>query len=354
MTHTLTDDSPIALASGIDRTLGLFGYDPSGFAFASTTPSLATGASGAWDDYFVRDLSVPVDSSGHPVKVLTALQALYFGGRTQTGSAQLGMATSGDGGKTWQRYAGNPVVSASGVSGSWRQYGVSSTGCLYESGTYYLYAAGWNGTTWAAIGLLTSPDLITWTDQGSLLTLSQFQDGANTILTIGNTTIVKTAAGVYTLLFEGYANATPPSLWRIWGATASSAAGPFTPINSGQPLLTGTAGTWTAHGVSNPCLIEAIAGSFILAHAGWDGSQVGRIGLETSTDLLNWAPYTGNPVLSSDSQSWRSLELEPTCLFKGASEQWRLIYNGYNSSGLPQVGLAQSPQANNAFPIVSG
>ena len=80
-------------------------------------PVFKAGASGQWDDGVVTTPRV--------VQTGRTYNLYYTGWRTDTGPRAGGVAISNDTGKTWTRYAGNPVIAPSGVGwdGTWLEVG---------------------------------------------------------------------------------------------------------------------------------------------------------------------------------------------------------------------------------------
>ena len=102
--------------------IGNIGYATSadGIAWLKDTennPVLRVGAPGQWDDGVVF--------VGPVLQIGKTYHIWYTGLRTTTGPRAAGVATSIDTGKTWTRYAGNPVLAPSGVGwdGTWLEAG---------------------------------------------------------------------------------------------------------------------------------------------------------------------------------------------------------------------------------------
>lgn len=342
----LTGTGGISLLGGLS-VAGLAGYYPDGFVKAAKNPLLPKGTAGAWDAWGVRDFSVLVDEAGVPAPTAGVLRGYYTGIASATGPIGQGFASSADGGLSWVRYSGNPVIAASGVGGSWYQAGVGQGGALRRlDGTYALLATGYaSGTVGSAIGLFTSTDGIAWSNGGAKLVLAQLADGVTAVTEMGVPCLLRQASGGYLVLFEALVSGIS-SGWRIFGATVTDPSSTWTPLNGGQPLLRPTGGGWEQTGVANPHLVEASAGRYLLAYNGRGVDNRWRVGFATSTDLLTWTRWGGNPVLQPGAAgAWDESMAEASALIKGSSTgALRLYYQGYALDGSMQVGLTIAPQ----------
>ncbi len=113
-------------------------------------PVLKVGASGQWDDGFVGEPQV--------LFVGNTTYMWYTGWRSSTGPRAAGVATSIDTGKTWTRYASNPVLAPSGAGwdGTWLEAGtVSQRGDTLHM-WYGADVSPINSNRWS-IGYATSP-----------------------------------------------------------------------------------------------------------------------------------------------------------------------------------------------------
>jgi predicted GH43/DUF377 family glycosyl hydrolase len=117
----------------------------------SGNPVLSPGPAGAWDADTVCEPRVV-----HPGN-------LYFMFYTHcAGSHGIGLATSPDG-KTWTKYAGNPVLTV-GPGGAWDSLQVSWGEVYYDGQRFFMWYPGKSSTvTGFSLGLATSADGKTWT-----------------------------------------------------------------------------------------------------------------------------------------------------------------------------------------------
>jgi len=101
------------------------------------------GAPGAWDDYHVSGPSVLYEDGTYK---------MWYTGNDGS-NTRIGYATSPDG-IVWTKYAGNPVLDL-GAPGAWDDVNVFDPSVLFEAGTYKMWYAGYDDSTWR-IGYATS------------------------------------------------------------------------------------------------------------------------------------------------------------------------------------------------------
>jgi predicted GH43/DUF377 family glycosyl hydrolase len=114
-------------------------------------PVLTPGPAGAWD----------ADTVCEPRVIHTGNQYVMFYTHCAA-SHGIGLATSNDG-KTWTKYAGNPVLTV-GPSGAWDSLQVSWGEVYYDGQRFFMWYPGNNSsTTGFSLGVATSTDGKTWT-----------------------------------------------------------------------------------------------------------------------------------------------------------------------------------------------
>lgn len=325
-------------------TATLLGYLAGGFTKAAGNPVFPKGASGAFDSWGVREFSVLHDQYGLVVAEPDGIWAYYWG-RTAVGSSvfKVGLAKSSNNGLTWTRYGSNPVLSPSGVAGHWYEVGIALGASMKEGGTYQLMANGVGsaaGVNVYGVGVLTSTDGLTWTDHGSKISAADFD--ANAAGGGGAGTLIKRSSGDYLALFE-LLKPNVTNGWQVYGATAPTFTGTWTPLNGGAPLLSPTGAGWESVGVANPHIIENSPGEYMLIYNGISASTGWQIGVASGSDLTALTRYGSNPVLSKGAAGqWDDQQVETSYLFKEpGSPTLRLMYQGYsNVDGSMQIGLA--------------
>ena len=328
----------------------IYGYRVDGGSKSVDNPLIVLGAGGTWDDEQARDMTIVTDENGYVVEEADGLWA-YYGG--YDGAVwKIGLAKSTDNGYTWTKYGSNPVLLPSGTPGSWYEEHVAQPSVIKEGGTWYMMCTGQeSGVPSGTLGVFTSADGLTWVADGEKLTLASFTwDGVTGVEVTAVACMIKRSAGDYVVLFEGLKDGSATSEWAVFGATASSITGAWTPLNSGYPIFSATGSGWEETGVANPAIIEADDGQFIMAYNGIqhvdDGGDTSwRVGFAYSADLSSWTRYSGNPVLDLGAGGeWDDTHVETSFLVKEKSTVLRLFYQGFSDAVTPQIGLFMIPQ----------
>ena len=308
-----------------------------------SNPVIPLGAGGTWDDVQVRDMAIVIDGNGYPVVESDGLWA-YYGGYDGAVWA-IGLAKSTDNGYTWTKYVSNPVISASGVGSRWDEDAVYQPTVIKEHGVWYMMLRGETGAS-NAIGVYTSSDGLSWSEDAVKLVLGDFlyDSGPTAISEMGVPCMIKRKSGDYLVVFEGLKTGSVASEWAIFGATAPTITGAWTPLNGGLPLFGATTG-WENDGVANAHIIQVESGDYLIAYNGYDytvGQRKWEIGFASSSDLTSWTRYTGNPVIKVGANgAWDDIHAECSFLVKEEnSSLLRLYYQGFATSTTCQIGLA--------------
>ncbi len=155
--------------TGFDGTTRRIGYailNPTTLAVTSrpTTPCLALGSSGAWDDQQHFRVRVQPNPSPSPAAGEEYVM-VYAGMKASTSKYSVGLAFSSDC-VTWTKHTGNPII-APGGSGAWDElYAVEPTNIVKDGSTYRLWYTGYDntGSAWAQGGMVTASSIKgTWT-----------------------------------------------------------------------------------------------------------------------------------------------------------------------------------------------
>lgn len=149
--------------AGYDGTRFRIGYATSSDGISWTkyggNPVMTVGAGGAWDSGFIGPTAVWHEGSTYYM--------VYNGGTTLADQStwKLGLATSTDR-VTWTKSSGNPFLS--GETGLWDDGVLDMRGVLRIGSLYYAFYQGNTPDEQnSAHGLVTSPDLVTWTRDSS-------------------------------------------------------------------------------------------------------------------------------------------------------------------------------------------
>ncbi len=188
---------------------------------AQPDPVIARGDSGAWDAMRVYHPEVLFDGS---------IYRMWYAGYDGK-NMRIGLATSTDG-KTWQKYAKNPVLDL-GEPGAWDDFGVwPNGGSLYRDGTFYLYysASSSEEPGIGRLGLAVSSDGIHWTRAPENPILSEGSSAHWDQNGLGPATVISDGQS-YKMWYSAHTYRT-----RGW-AIGFASSGPFGP--AGTALLFG-------------------------------------------------------------------------------------------------------------------
>ena len=113
----------------------------------------------------------------------------------------------------------------------------------------------------------------------------------------------------------------------------------------GVAIPTGITGEWDDRAIWAPSIVES-NGTYYLYYAGVhveNGTLVQKIGLATSTDLINWTKYPSNPVFDCSTLSWNHWDLsdtangaacrDPYVIHDDVNNQWVMFF----SASLPYI-----------------
>ncbi len=292
-----------------------------------TTPILAVGAAGQWDDFWVNIHSI--------IKVGSTYHAFYSGSRDGV-VFKIGHATCSDG-IAWERDANNPILDIGGV-GTWDHYAVSSPCVWYESSTFYMLYAGESAAGAWSIGLATSPDgTAPWTKSGSNPVMAPTGAAWDSVFVVPGTMMLKEGSTYYFYYWGGDEAAGIGSHWKIGLATSTTLTS--WSKNGNNPLLSdGGVGKFDRD-LLEPCVIK-IGSTYYMWYQGNDPVN-SRLGLaSSSTKDSGWTRYSTDPILNNEQDSatagtsgvWDDRWAEvPIVLDFGT--HWRLYYSGSQGGG---------------------
>jgi predicted GH43/DUF377 family glycosyl hydrolase len=162
----------------------------------------------------------------------------------------------------------------------------------------------------------------------------QFDDGY-----VNQPTVISTSSG-YLMYYNGYSKELQSNQMGL----AKSADGIHW-TKSGTVTIPTAANGWDGYGPQRIGGIMTSGNMFIAIYTGQPGANIpSLIGFATSTDGVNWTPYSGNPVITSGNKDWdRKGVLAPMSVTVGA--EYFVYYTGLDGSNVPTIGLVQLPMS---------
>jgi len=225
---------------------------------------------------------------GNPAATSTSSGTLTFEAYDGFEDDAAGSPPSADGGNPgeWSRYAGNPLISP-GPSGAWDDHGATFASVISDAtaGEFRMYYHGFSGGT-HQVGLATSPDGLHWTkypgnpiltpgpeawDAGSTRVPMVWKEGPD------DYRMIYTGSGSGGMQI-GYATSTNGITWTKH---------PSNPVFNDP--------TW-AHGETENWGVMKVDDTYLMWYSDFGMRQSG---IATSTDLINWTPYSTNPIFAS-------------------------------------------------------
>lgn len=210
----------------------------------------------------------------------------YYIRSNSSGKLGVGLATSSDG----ISFTDQGLVLDVGGPGDWDGTMASFPGIWYDSGTFYLVYEGSGSSTNGDIGLATSTNGTTFTKQGRILThnTSGFES-----TNIGTPSLYKVGSTWY-LYYHGFDG----TVCQIGVATGSSLTS-MTRYGSNPIVPTGSG--WETGTTGKRSIIQS-GSSYYMVYEGSTAQPYSTAkwssGLAKSTDLLNWTKYSQNNVLN--------------------------------------------------------
>ncbi len=299
----------------------------SGWVKFGGNPVLSPGA-GTWDNSSVGEPSV--------LKTGPASYLLWYEGVNLTGQKhqQVGRATSLTG-TAWAKAPATPVLSHSGINGTFDRQGVGDQSVILDAGTYRMWFAGRAGNSYK-IGYATSMDGIAWTKFATnpvLSTTAGAWDSASVLYPH-----VVPDAGTLKMWYTGI-DAT--GVQRIGYATSPNGT-TWTKLAGNPVLPVGAPGAWDAAGVHSPCVILDGA-TWRMWFVGRNAAGQERIGYAESPNGTTWTKFAGNPVVTlgaAGAFDESQLGAPFVILDAGVFKMW---YAGTNAAGTTRIGYATNP-----------
>lgn len=254
-----------------------------------------------------------------------------------------------------RKFAGNPVLDP-GPKGSWDESQAFTAGVRQDGSEFHLYYTGIDATDpkqegggYGRLGAATSTDLIHWTkyEKNPLLGPGAAGDWDSHHLQFGPVTLAPD--GRYAVTYQGWDD--PHKSWIGMGvAFGPSPLGPFEKWRENPVLRTSSDPLAFDHNhIHLHTVVRRPSGEYVMLYTGnsalYHGKPGDRGGMATSTDLIHWRKYPGNPVFDlGEPGAWDDGHVRP----KGVAflNGWYyMFYEGAhmgNKVWFDQVGMARS------------
>ncbi len=303
------------------------------------TRPILSASGGSWDRTTSRDPILLMNENGE-VEKIGSQHVLYYTGGAGYLDQRIGRAVSDDG-IHWEKSPSAAPVLDAGDEGSWDEKYVSmGTVIRMTNGWHRLYYAGRDDYGNFGLGLATSSDGINFARHSGNPLIMGDQWNTNTGA-LGVPYVVKLSTGQWALMFESN------SPFAIYLGLSDDGV-TWSPANSGDPVMEGTAGEWDSNGVANPKLFELSPEKYLLGFNGQAGNAQWNIGFAYSTDLSNWTKFVGNPVVVRGPAEWEAARIENAFIAKQdvGTDEVRMWYFGGPDATHFRIGYATCKQGN--------
>lgn len=280
-------------------------------------PILTQGAAGSWESTALS-MSCVINDSG-------TYRMWYSGGTADYTVQKTGYATSADG-KSWTKYAGNPVLST-GAAGSWDSAMAIVPCVVKDNSTYKMWYGGYDGSV-MKIGYATSTDCTNWTKYAGNPVLGLGGAGAWDDVYVYPASVIL-ENGTFKMWYGGYDGVNS----RLGFATSTDGTN-WTKYASNPVLGIGANGAWDDLHVTH-LSVQNVSGKY----QGWYGGNNGfnwGIGYATSSDGLAWTKHAGNPVMARNGNGWEKHDnMDPVVIYDASG--YRMWYIGVDNGQNPWV-----------------
>lgn len=222
-----------------------------------------------------------------------------------------------------------------GPSNSWDSTDVLDPVVIKQGGTYKMWFAGYDGTTYQ-IGYASSADGVLWSKYGGNPVVTPSGAGWDGASVLAPTVLYE--SGVYKMWYTGVDSS---GLTRIGYATSPDG---FVWTKNVDPVLDlGSSGSWEGNDVTGPSVVNE-GGTYHMWYAGNDGATL-RLGHATSSDGLTWTKDPADPVLDINAAfpgawDWTQVYGPSVVAHANGYEMW---YSGKTLPQAAQTGYATSP-----------
>lgn len=222
----------------------------------------------------------------------------------------------------------DPVLKR-GNPGEWDFSDVLNPSIIRRGETWFNFYSGFDGRTWHT-GLATSPDGITWSKIGKVLSPDPSTWEGGYIAANGSA------------LWEGgdflywYQAGDPPRIGLARSSDGRSWRKESTPV-----LGTGPRGSWDERGIGDPYAVRA--GDYVyLYYTGMDRARRQRLGVARSRDGLAWEKLRSAPILElGTAGAFDEVGLGEPAVWAGGGSYW-MLYTGRDRREHRRIGLARS------------
>jgi predicted GH43/DUF377 family glycosyl hydrolase len=272
----------------------IFNPAPHGLRLKKYGVILDKGSTGAWDQALVESPCVWFDKKKQKYAMV---YTGYSGtpGSPVTGSIGLAWSDKPEG--PWTKEALNPIITASGLTGTPDAGGMTGPVMWYENGTYYLFYIGLGGSGYentTALCLATSTDLYTWVRKGAVISIDASKSWRS--LDVYHASIVK-VKDVYYMFF----NTKTSDNKEVIGLATSNDLLTWVVDDAHSPLVSGTVGQWDETKTGDPS-VYYVDGIWYMAYFGYSfptGVASDGVAWTTKEEFpYNWRKYNANPILS--------------------------------------------------------
>ncbi len=287
---------------------------------ADPAPVLGRGPGGAWDGVDALNPSV-VQWNGRFYNLYSG-----FDGRAW----HTGLATSADG-RSWEKFAGNPVLSP--LAGSWETDFAANGSVVYDGGQFLYWYQGGHP---ARIGLARSPDARRWQRQG-LPVLDPGPAGSWDEAGVADPYVIPCGRTYYMY----YLGQNRRDIQRI-GLARSVDAVHWQKFIDNPVFDLGPPGAFDERGLGEPAVFRA-GEEFYMIYTGRNAAEQRRLGVARSSDGTHWRrTATAGPIAGE--RPWNSQVVCDPTLWAGPGRLWLWFGGGdvarpdQNLHG--QIGLA--------------
>jgi predicted GH43/DUF377 family glycosyl hydrolase len=299
---------------------------------------LSHGNLGSWEDWSAYAPSV--------LKQGDTLRMWYTGAKSFD-VQQIGYAVSTDG-INWQKHNSNPVLTV-GPAGSWDNQYVGHPEVIFVDSLYHMWYGGSVDNASFRIGYATSPDGIDWTKYNDPLTTNPPYTQSDPVLSLGDPGEWDSAThGGCSIFFDGdsfnmwYGGCDNTNYIKGGFGYATSPDGINWIKYAGNPIFSGSAGSWDSLKVTVPFVIVDSSG-YRMWYQGNDGSSNWRIGYATSRDGINWSALDTCVLDIGSPGNWDDKAVSNPCvLFDQTTYKMWYTGLGYVTSNYA-VGYATAP-----------